>query len=98
MKTAFNDWITARFRDYGFTEGVDFALVATQEKVAKGGDQGPPRQDEQGCNDGHYTFSRWSAGNPNCSGAEQLPGPLGLALCRKQIHEARHIRDAVAAV
>ncbi len=34
------------------------------------------------------------AGNPNCSAEEQLPGPSDLGLTRKQIHEARTIRDA----
>lgn len=37
------------------------------------------------------------AGNPNCSGTEQLPGPDDLGLTRKQIHEARQFRDAEAA-
>jgi hypothetical protein len=34
------------------------------------------------------------AGNPNCSEAEQLPGTEDLGLSRKQIHEARQVRDA----
>ena len=29
------------------------------------------------------------AGNPNCSGTEQLPGPGDVGLTRKQVHEAR---------
>lgn len=33
-------------------------------------------------------------GNPNCSKGEQLPGPEALNLTRKEIHEARMIRDA----
>lgn len=37
------------------------------------------------------------AGNPNYSGLEQLPGPSALGLTRKQVHEARQIRDAEAA-
>lgn len=31
------------------------------------------------------------AGNPNCSKAEQLPGPKDIGLSRKQIHEARAV-------
>ena len=34
------------------------------------------------------------AGNPNCSVSEQLPGPADIGLSRKQVHEARQIRDA----
>ncbi|MEM1345631.1 MAG: hypothetical protein AAGI34_13775 [Pseudomonadota bacterium] len=34
------------------------------------------------------------AGNPNCSGSEQLPGPSDLGLTRKQVHDARQVRDA----
>jgi len=34
------------------------------------------------------------AGNPNCSSSEQLPGPTNLGLSRKDIHEARLVRDA----
>src|SRR4051812_15834852 len=34
------------------------------------------------------------AGNPNCSGAEQLPGPDDLGSTRKQVHGARQFRDA----
>jgi hypothetical protein len=34
------------------------------------------------------------AGNPNCSKAEQLPGPKDIGLTRKQIHEARAVRHS----
>lgn len=32
--SAFNDWIARRIKDYGFAEGADFIVIATQEKVA----------------------------------------------------------------
>lgn len=35
-----------------------------------------------------------SVGNPNCSATEQLPSAADIGLSRKDIHEARIIRDA----
>ncbi len=34
------------------------------------------------------------AGKPNCSQAEQLPGPSDIGLTRKKVFEARQIRNA----
>ena len=37
VKSAFNDWINRRIKDYEFQEGLDFTIIATQEKVAMRG-------------------------------------------------------------